>query len=316
MSGRCSLLLAAVVVALVACSGQPRTAAAPAATAPRPAPAAELLEWRAGDPVFAQERAVEASGLTASGRHLIAVSEKYAALLRLDLATSPATVEVARLDVPPGAELEGVSAAGATLYLCDEAHAAVYAVDLAADGPLPSRLEARRVPLSGVNAAAGKTGLEGIAVSDDGERAFLLHERTHHGDRCQAEVYPLRRDGAGFAADGPTIVVPLADCCWRLADLALADGRLLALRSRYPGEVYEILDIDPVTASVRLVMDLTELGRSLRGGGWGNNLEGLTVGDDGDLYLIADNADTPRAQSAEPPPADERTTLLRLPRRR
>ena len=39
---------------------------------------AEVLQWQADDAVFAQDRAIEASGLALSSRHLYVVAEKYA----------------------------------------------------------------------------------------------------------------------------------------------------------------------------------------------------------------------------------------------
>jgi len=110
-----------------------------------------------------------------------------------------------------------------------------------------------------------------------------------------------------------SFVIELEDCNWRLTALEYEGGRLLALKTRYPGEEYELITVDPVTGEWSRVLGLTELARGLEKQGWGNNLEGVAVTDAGDLYMVSDNAVTGVARTSAPPPGDERTLLLRLP---
>lgn len=305
--------LVLVLLTLTGCTLKPRPAEETRAPEPWSIAAAELLTWSAADPDFAQDRALEASGLTGDGRYLYAVAEKYATVIRID-PTRGFAADTASLDLPQGAELEGVTLTGDRLLMCDEAHAAVYVVDLAPGEALPERLPVRTLSLEGLLVEGGKTGLEGIAASADGQRIYLLHERSRQGLSCQAEIYPLTLAGDSLTADGPPVIIPLDDCRWRMAGLAMDDDRLVAIRSRYPGEEYHIVAIDPASGTREVLLDITELGRSLRGRGWGNNLEGLVIGPDGALFLISDNADTPMAVTSKPPPAEERTALIRLPR--
>ncbi len=88
---------------------------------------AQVVRWQADDPYFAQNFAIEASGLAASDRFLWVTSEKYGGLLLIDLQERP-YVKTVHVGVPKHAELEGVALVDGGLLLCDEAHAAVYEV--------------------------------------------------------------------------------------------------------------------------------------------------------------------------------------------
>ena len=90
---------------------------------------AEVVRWHADEPFFAQNFAIEASGLAASDRFLWVSSEKYGGLLLVDLSGRP-YVKTVRIGVPKYAELEGVALVDGGVLLCDEAHAAVYEVSI------------------------------------------------------------------------------------------------------------------------------------------------------------------------------------------
>jgi len=107
--------------------------------------------------------------------------------------------------------------------------------------------------------------------------------------------------------------IPLEDCAWRLTGLAWWRGRLLALKTQYPGERYEVVMIDLVSGNCRVVLEMTELLRSLEREGWSNNVEGIAVASDGALWLVADNAVTGVIDDPLPKPTDSRTLLLRIP---
>lgn len=279
---------------------------------------AEVLRWIADDSGFDQDNAVEASGLAASGRFLYATSEKYAALLQIDPQRRHAA-RVLRLAVPPLSELEGVAFAADRLFLCDEAHAAVYMVELedeatAATRPDDPLLAVVILQLDGIDVAPGKIGLEGLAVTADGNRLFVLLERSKINDgACVSTIFAARLDGERLVAEGEPLVIRLEDCNWRLTGLVLDDDRLLALKTQYPGERYQLIEIDPINGRWRVVLDLTEYARAIEREGYGNNLEGLALTANGDLYLISDNAETGITDDPYPPPAKERTLFVRLP---
>jgi hypothetical protein len=273
---------------------------------------ADILEWDADDPAFDQDRALEASGMAAVDGVLYVASEAYGRLLRID-PDRGFSAQVLRLDVPRFSELEGLAVHGRIAYLCDEAHAVVYSVDLDAEDP-GGGIPSRPLRLEGIEVRGGKIGLEGVAITPDGALLYLLLERT--GDPatgCASRIFPMEVRPDELVATGNNVDVELEDCTWRLTSLELWQGRLLALKTQYPGKRYQLVVIDPVSGDWQMLLDLTELLRSVTGGGWGNNVEGLTITSDGSLYLVGDNAMTLKVDDLEPPPTGELTLLMRIP---
>ncbi|HSL16867.1 MAG TPA: esterase-like activity of phytase family protein [Methylomirabilota bacterium] len=305
---RCCLVAGLVVV--LGAGGCATTTQAPAG--PWDVARAEVLTWRPDDPNFAQDRALEASGLALTDDGLVATAEKYARLLFFDAELEVRVVEVG---VPRYAELEGVAWHEGALYLCDEAHAAVYRIDLGAATVGVPKLAAIELPLEGIEVVGGKIGFEGIEVSRDGRSIYLLLERS--GERpagCVSRLWSLRIEPDRLVAEGEAIDLPLEDCNWRLTGLAWMGQRLLGLKTQFPGERYHVVEVDPATGATTLLQDLTDLLRSVRADGWGNNVEGIAVADDGALWLIGDNAVTGVIDDPYPPPTDEKALLLRIPR--
>ena len=273
---------------------------------------AEELSWRADDEHFTQDWALETSGLAFTVGGMVAPSEKYARLLFFD---ADLEARVVAIGVPRHSEIEGVASHGDSLFMCDEAHAAVYRVDIGrATRDLP-RLAAIRLPIEGIEVEGGKIGVEGIEVSADGRTIHLLLERS--GDPstgCVSRLWLLRLDGDRLVAEGTPIDLPLEDCNWRLTGLAWMDGRLLGLKTQFPGERYEIVDIDRIAGSMSVVQDITDYLRGVRADGWGNNVEGIAIADDDALWLIGDNAVTGIIDDEYPSRTDERALLVRIPR--
>jgi len=279
---------------------------------------AEIVHWRASDPSFEQDFALEASGLAASGGRLYVSSEKYARILVIEQ-TADARARVIRLDVPRHSELEGVALIGKTLFLSDEAHAAVYEVDLGdetdgAEADTREPLAAKMLPFDDLDVRGGKIGFEGIEVGPDDDRMYVLLERSgSESTGCVSKIYRLRRAGDRLVADLDALEVALEDCAWRLTGLAWWKGRLIALRTQFPGERYEVVAVDLVNGEAEVVLELTEFLRSLAQQGWSNNVEGIAVAGDGSLWLVADNAVTGVIDAPLPPPSDDDTLLLRIP---
>jgi uncharacterized protein YjiK len=279
---------------------------------------AEIVEWQADDPDFAQDRALEASGLDAADSFLYLVSEKYATLLVIEPAAGPAARSV-RLAVPRRAEIEGIAATPRTLLICDEAHAAVYEMRVAVVERTLASGDRRSVPvralkLRGLAVRGGKLGFEGIELDPVSGDVLLLLERSQAGPgSCVSTLFRLRRRDDELLLRGSPLAIELADCAWRLTGLEWYRGQLLALRTQFPGERYEVITIDLATGAATVVLELTELLRSLAVAGWGNNVEGIAVAEDGALWLVADNAMTGTIDDPRPPPAAERSLLLRIP---
>ncbi len=119
--------------------------------------------------------------------------------------------------------------------------------------------------------------------------------------------------GGTLEEDGAPLTIALPDCDWRLTGLELWQGELLALKTQFPGERYELIAIDPDSGASRTVVELTELLRAVRREGWHNNVEGVAVTPDGTLWLVSDNAWTLVVDDPEPPKSHEKTLLLRIP---
>jgi len=279
---------------------------------------AEVIRWQPDDPSFGQDFALEASGLAVSEHVLYVPSEKYARLLVIDL-KDDARARVRRLMVPKHSELEAVAVIDGGVLLCDEAHATVYEVtfgnrDRSAADLDPGPLAVRELPLDGVDVEGGKIGFEGIEVDRDGGTVFLLLERreTDVGS-CVSRIYRFRRQEGRLTAEGDPLNVALPDCTWRLTGLAWWDERMIALKTQYPGERYEVVTVDLTTGAALVVLDLTEFLRALEKKGWSNNVEAIAVTGDGALWLVSDNAVTGIIDDPLPPPAESRTLLLRIP---
>jgi hypothetical protein len=272
---------------------------------------AEVLSWHPDDDNFTQHSALEASGLAFVDGVMVATSEKYARLLFFDRDLNARVVEVG---VPRHAELEGVAWRDGALLLCDEAHAAVYRVDLDHGSELLPRLAAIELPLEGIDVVGGKIGVEGVEVSHDGNHVYLLLERSGEPSTgCVSRLWLLRMEPDRLVGQGAPVDLPLEDCNWRLTGLGWLDDRLLGLKTQYPGERYEVVEIELTTGTMKRLQDLTELLRGVRADGWGNNVEGIAVAEDGALWLIGDNAVTGVIDDPYPPPTDEKALLVRIP---
>ena len=279
---------------------------------------AEVVRWQSDDPSFGQGFALEASGLAASEHALYLSSEKYARLMVIDPEVE-ARARVRRLEVPRHSELEGVAVIDGGILLCDEAHAAVYEVTIGDDDSSAADLEgeplvARELAIDGVDVEGGKIGFEGIEIDRDGDRVFLLLERSEtEVGGCVSRIYRLHRHEGRLTADGEPLDIELPDCTWRLTGLAWWGERMIALKTQYPGERYEIVAVDLATGAARVVLDLTVLLRALEKEGWSNNVEGIAVTGDGALWLVSDNAVTGIIDDPLPPSSRSRTLLLRIP---
>jgi hypothetical protein len=274
----------------------------------------EILEWRADDPAFSQDRALEASGMAMHRGRLVVSVETYGRLLLIE-PEPPHEARVVRLGVPVYSELEGVTFSGDTAFICDEAHAAVYAVELSG-GPTSGPFPTVQLSIRGVGVRGGKIGFEGVASGEDPSILYVLLERSgDHESGCVSKIFTMRIAEDGLTPEGDPLIIDLEDCNWRLTGLEMWQGRLLALKTQFPGDRYEVIAVDIATGEWHVVLEMTDLLRSVRADGWGNNVEGIAVDEDGTLYLVGDNAVTGRVETAEPPPTDEKTLFLRIPPR-
>ena len=279
---------------------------------------AEVVRWQADEPFFAQEFAIEASGLAASDRFLWVSSEKYGGLLLIDLQGRP-YVKTVRVAVPKHAELEGVALVDGAVLLCDEAHAAVYEASIENEEqvfafPPAGALPVESLTLEGVSVVGGKIGFEGIEVDEDDGTVYLLLERSGTEETgCVSRIWDLQRTNGALRSDGDPLEVQLENCTWRLTGLAWWEEELIALRTQFPGMRYEVVTVDLLTGDTVVLLDPTKLLRRLAREGWSNNVEGIAVSGDGSLWLVADNAVTGVIDEPLPPRGESHTLLLRIP---
>ncbi len=169
--------------------------------------------------------------------------------------------------------------------------------------------------MHGIEVSGGKVGLEGITAMNDGSgRIYLLLERSgDEANGCFSTVFPMRRTDDRLEVFGPPLHIGLEDCNWRLAALQWWKGWLVGLKTRYPGEQYEVVVIETATGELTKVLDLTDFLVGVRAEGWGNNVEGLTITPDGALWLLSDNAVSGVIDDATPPIGKAMTLLMRIP---
>jgi hypothetical protein len=127
-------------------------------------------------------------------------------------------------------------------------------------------------------------------------------------------IFPLRIDGDVLVLDGPPLEVAMEDCYWRLTGLAWWGERLIALKTQFPGERYEVIEIDLETGEYDVLLNITSIMVQLGDRGWSNNIEGIAVTEDGTLWLVSDNSVTLTIDEPWPPPGEDRTLLMRIPR--
>ena len=225
----------------------------------------ELVTWQADRRSFQQQFALEASGLTASDRFLYVASEKYARVLQLPI-DAPTTARVIAIAVPAHSELEGVAYGGGSALLLRRGprrgvRGAPAGRRGAARGDGTPPMPAIELKVAGHDIQPGKVGVEGIVVDSAAHRLWLLLERQGTPETgCVSTIYPLRRAGGALEEDRATrVTIGLPDCDWRLSGLELWRGELLALKTQFPGERYELIAIDPATGASRTVLELTDL---------------------------------------------------------
>lgn len=267
---------------------------------------ARFLQWKADDEDFDQDHAIEASGMAADGEILWIASEKFAHLLKLNSRTLEARVEA--VDLPPFSELEGITVDQKHgMLITDEAHADIFV--------LRGGSQPRSIDLTALGIHGGKEGIEGIASTNDGrDRVFLLQERSRVSKaQCASTVFPLRWEGDQLIADGPKLISPMEDCNWRLTALEYYRGKLLGLKTRFPGPRYQLVMINSRNGELTQLLDLDALIDKAEAEGWHGNIEGFAITADETLWIVSDNAMTKNRGLEAPPMSRRKTLLLRIP---
>lgn len=261
---------------------------------------------------------VSMSGIKYMGHTLYFASERCPMIVALDPQTSR-IIKTIPIQVPQGFEMEGISSYKDKLYLISENIAAVYEVN-PENGSLQQINTSINLPPKSKNG----DGMEGIATNEANQKFYLLRERNE--ERTQSEIYTFSIEPGN--GDSPLnlkyeskVVIPLENYQWRYSDICYdaANSRLLFLKSYSKGKLrqqfLESIDIDKDGNLQREslknvpVTNFSEISNDYKDQDYSMNLEGITIDDDGNLYLVSDNT-SGKVQCDRP--AKEKTILLKL----
>ncbi|MBC7875111.1 MAG: esterase-like activity of phytase family protein [Ferruginibacter sp.] len=223
------------------------------------------------------------------------------------------------LRVPQNFEMEGMTSYQDKLYLVSESMAAVYEVTIATGAvktiqtsiPLPEKLK------SG-------DGMEGIAANEKNNKFYLLRERNEDLSRSQLYTFSIEKgnDNSPILLKFENMTeLPLENPQWRYSDICVDsdNARLLCLKSyskvKFRQQYLESIDIDPAgnllpeSRKTVPVENFTDASNSYKTQDYSMNLEGITIDDNGTIYIISDNTSGKASCDLE---AREKTILLHL----
>lgn len=258
------------------------------------------------------------SGLKYFNGSLCLVSERCPVIFVLNPQTA-AIASTISLQVPGEFEMEGITSYKNKLYVVSENIAAVYEVNSPV-GLLRSIETSIPVPPKSKDG----DGMEGIAANEINNKFYLLRERNE--DMTKAQIYTFRIewgvDSSSFTLKYESMIeLPLENAQWRYSDICYdsANSRLICLKSYSRGKLRQLyiesVDIDSggklsvETHKSIAVENLTETAATYKTQGYSTNLEGITVDNTGNIFIVSDNH-SGKAQCDLP--AKEKTILLQL----
>lgn len=261
---------------------------------------------------------VSMSGIKYMGGTLYFASERCPMIVALDPETTRIIKKIP-LNVPQGFEMEGMTSYKNKLYMMSENIAAVYEVD-PENGSLYQINTSINLPPKSKNG----DGMEGIASNETNQKFYLLRERNE--ERTQSEIYTFSIEHSSENSSislkyESMITIPLENYQWRYSDICYdaVNARLLCLKSYSKGKLrqqfLESIDIDKngelqrETLKNMPVTNFSEISNEYKDQDYSMNLEGITIDEDGNLYIVSDNT-SGKAQCNMP--AKEKTILLKL----
>jgi uncharacterized protein YjiK len=261
------------------------------------------------------------SGMKYFNGSLCLVSERCPVIFMLDPQTAAITRTI-NLQIPYTFEMEGMTSYKDRLYLVSENKAAVYEVNMQSG---VTRSIETSVPVP--QKSKDGDGIEGIAANEANNKFYLLRERNE--DLTKAQIYTFHIEKGN--ADSPlmlkyesVIELPLENPQWRYSDICYdgANSRLICLKSNAKGKLRQLflesVDIDgngkllAGSLSNLDVGNLTETAGTYKAQGYSTNLEGVTIDNAGNIFIVSDNHSGP-AKCGQP--AKEKTILLQLSRK-
>ena len=166
--------------------------------------------------------------------------------------------------------------------------------------------------------------MEGIAANEPHNKFYLLRERNE--DMSKSQLYTFSAEPGNESSPillkyESRIELPLENPQWRYTDICVdnVNGRLLCLKSYSKGKLrqqfLESIDIDDSgkllveTLKNIPVENFTEASNTYKTRDYSMNLEGITIDNNGTIYIISDNTSGKANCELE---AKEKTILLKL----
>ncbi len=221
------------------------------------------------------------------------------------------------ISVPQEFEMEGMSSYKNKLYLVSENVAGVYQVD-PATGTIHT--VSTSVPLPPKSKSGD--GIEGIAANERSNKFYLLRERNEDMTKSQIYTYNVKQAGETIALEYESMIeLPLENAQWRYSDICVdvANNRLICLKSFSKGKLRQQYlesvsindkgELQPSTLTNIEVSNFSDISNEYRLQDYSMNLEGITVSDDGRIFIVSDNQN---GKASCDKPAKEKTVLLEL----
>jgi len=221
------------------------------------------------------------------------------------------------LNVTNEFEMEGLTSYKDKLYLISEEAVAVYEVDMKSGATKTVSTSILLPPKS-----KHGDGMEGIAGNETNQKVYILRERNE--ERTKSEIYTFNavdgKDGISFQYE-TKIDFPLLSTQWRYSDICYdkENSRLICLKSYSKGkfrqQFLESIDID---ATGKLLIEtmknipvdkFSEISNEYKDQKFSMNLEGITLDNDGNIFIISDNTS---GKAKCDLPSKEKTILLEL----
>jgi uncharacterized protein YjiK len=258
------------------------------------------------------------SGMKLLNGQLYLASERCPKIIVFDPATATISNTI-NLQVPQEFEMEGLTSYKDKLYLISENVAAVYEVTVATGAIKLIQTSIALHPKS-----KDGDGMEGIAANEKNNKFYLLRERDDNMAHSQIYTYRAEPESENSSVSlkyESMIELPLDNPQWRYSDICVdpVNSKLLCLKSYSKGKLrqqfIESIDIDEngklqeTTLKNIPVENFSETSNKYKNQDFSMNLEGITVNEDGTIYIVSDN--TSGKASCELV-AKEKTILLQL----
>lgn len=259
------------------------------------------------------------SGIKYLDGKLYATSERCPLILVVDTANGNLITSL-NINVPQVFEMEGITSYKSQLFLITESIAAIYTIN-PQTGALTTITTSQPLPAK----SKSGDGMEGIAANEQNGKFYLLRERNEDMTRSQILTFAVQTgaDGSTNLVYESTIELSLETPQWRYSDICFdpKSGKLLCLKSFSKGKLRrqyiesiatnEKGELVASTLTNIPVTDFSEISNRYKDEDYSMNLEGITITEDGTIFIISDNTSGKAVCDA---PAKEKTILLKLTR--